>query len=111
MNVSNYPEIGVLGECRYNKVKSKSHVYCSVYGCKSFYSTESSIRFYWIPEADKIKVMWTNKNGSTELIDRRRAWEIQLRMGKETLKKKIRICSKHFVDEDFFPTLPGIILF
>ncbi|KAL4104727.1 hypothetical protein QTP88_020009 [Uroleucon formosanum] len=52
--------------------------------------------------------MWTNKNGSTELIDRRRAWEIQLRMGKETLKKKIRICSKHFVDEDFFPTPPGV---
>jgi len=61
-------------------------VYCSVYGCKNFYSKKSNINFHWFPKADKSKILWKNKNGSKELVDRRRAREIQLRMGKETEK-------------------------
>jgi len=80
-NECKYFQICVLGECRHNTAKSKSHVYCSVYGCKNFYSTESDISFHWFPEANKSKVTWPNKNGSIELVDRKRAWEIQLRMG------------------------------
>lgn len=90
--------------------KSKSNVFCSVFGCKTYYSTDNSISFHWFPEANKSKVQWTNNNGSIELIDKRRAWAIKLRMGKETLKKRIRVCSKHFKDEDFFPAPPGIII-
>lgn len=72
----------------YSPKKFKSHVYGSVFGCKTYYSTDNSISFHWFPESNKSKVQWTNNNGRTELVDKRRAWAIKLRMGKETQKKK-----------------------
>lgn len=88
--------------------KKKSNVYCSVYGCKTFYSSDNSVSFHWFPNEKEGNVPWTNKNGIIEHIDKRRAWAINLKMDKETLKKKLRICSKHFSDDDYFKSSPGI---
>lgn len=56
------------------KKKSKSNVYCSVYGCKTFYLTDNSISFHWFLEANKSKVQWTNQNGYKELLDKYQRW-------------------------------------
>lgn len=68
--------------------KNTCHVNCSVFGCKSIYFTLSDISFHNFPKENESKVMWTNKLGVSELVDRRRMWAINLRMGKETSKKK-----------------------
>lgn len=52
-----------------------------------------------------------NKHGIKELVDRRRMWAINLRMGKDALKKsQVRICSLHFTENDFFSSGINILL-
>ena len=68
----------------------KSNVYCSVYNCNTYYCEDKSVSFHWFPKEKQCTVPWTNKNGIIEYIDRRRAWAINLRMDKKTLKKKIK---------------------
>lgn len=68
--------------------KKKSYVNCSVFGCKSLYSTSSTISFHYFPKENEPKVLWENKFGKKDLVNRRQMWAIKLRMGKETLKKR-----------------------
>jgi len=83
-------------------------VYCNVFGCKTFYTEDKTISFHWFPKENEGVVPWTNKNGIVENIDKRRACAINLKMDKQTLKKRLRICSNHFTDDCFFPLIPGI---
>lgn len=86
----------------------KSNTYCSVYGCSTFYSNVNDISFHSLPKENDKKVSWINKSGTTEMIDRRLAWILKLRMDKSNLKKtQIKICSKHFTKNDFI--LPGML--
>jgi len=86
----------------------KSNTYCSVYGCSTFYNSGSDISFHSLPKANSNKIKWVNKNGTSQMIDRRQAWILRLRMDTVSLKKtQIKICSKHFVKEDFI--LPGML--
>jgi len=89
----------------------KSNVYCSVYNCNTYYCEDKSVSFHWFPKEKQCNVPWTNKNGIIEYIDRRRAWAINLRMDKKTLKKKLKVCSKHFTIEDFYKSTPGLPIF
>lgn len=90
-------------------VSRTSRTYCGVFGCKTFYSTNSSISFHLLPKVNEPKVIWINKLGKEELVDRRQIWAINLKMGKETLKKsQLRVCSLHFTNNDFFAS--GIII-
>lgn len=66
---------------------SKNTMYCSVFGCKSFYLTDKSVSFQWFPKVKASKVLWTNKYVISELIDKQCAWAINLKMTKESLKK------------------------
>lgn len=92
-----------------NPKKSNIHFYCSVDGCDTYYP-EKNVSFHWFPKANKRKVPWVDNNGLEQLIDKRLAWSRQLEMGKETHDKNLRICSKHFLDEDFFSNPLGIII-
>lgn len=91
-------------------MKHKSHVYCMVKGCKTFYSTKRNISFHWFPEANKCKVEVTHNSGFIEIIDKRLSWVKLLDMSNESMEKKLRVCSKHFRDEDFVPGIPGNIM-
>lgn len=91
-----------LGMC----TKKRSKNYCSVFGCKSYYLSDDSIGFHRLPKANKTKILWKNKYGIQELVDRHRIWTTTLRLSKEALRKKnVQVCSKHFTNNDYFP--PG----
>ncbi|KAL5246156.1 hypothetical protein ACI65C_013564 [Semiaphis heraclei] len=80
----------------------KSNTYCSVYGCSTYYNSGSDISFHSLPKENSNKIKWINKNGTSQMIDRRKAWILKLHMDTVNLKKtQIKICSKHFVKEDF----------
>jgi len=83
--------------------QKKSHNFCSVFGCNSRYSTCEGINFHQFPKDNEIKIMWLNKFGVEELVDKRRIWAINLRMDKKTLqKKRLQICSRHFTEDNYF---------
>lgn len=81
-------------------VSRNSRIYCGVYGCKTFYSTNENISFHLFPKENEPKVVWTNKMGKKELSDRRCVWAINLRMGKESLKRH----NYYFTENDFMPS-------
>ncbi|KAF0716557.1 THAP-type domain-containing protein, partial [Aphis craccivora] len=66
----------------------KSHNFCSVFGCNSRYSTCEGISFHQFPKDNEIKIMWLNKLGVEELVDKRRIWAKNLRMDKKLYKKR-----------------------
>lgn len=78
-------------------------------GCNSSYP-EKNISFHWFPKANISKVEFVDNNGLVKCIDKRLAWAMRFKMGKLTHEKNIRICSKHFSDDDFYPNPPGIII-
>lgn len=80
--------------------KSKSKIFCSVFGCNSKACKNPELSFHRIPEAGQIKVNHLNKFGQSELIDRRMLWERVLKMGKE-VTQNMRVCSLHFVEDDY----------
>ncbi|XP_050426264.1 uncharacterized protein LOC126836698 [Adelges cooleyi] len=84
--------------------KKKSNKYCCVFGCNSYYSINTNLSFHQFPNLKEPKVLWKNKIGIEELINRRRMWAIILKLSKKALKKKqLKVCSKHFNECDFFP--------
>lgn len=68
-------------------VSRNSRIYCGVFGCNTFYSTNENISFHLLPNEYDPKVLWINKMGKEELDNRRCVWAMNLRFGKETLKK------------------------
>jgi len=91
-------------------VQKKSNNYCSVFGCNAYYWSDKSISFHQLPNRNEPKILQKNNFGIQELGDRRRMWEIVLKLSKKSLtKKRIQICSKHFTANDFFP--PGKLFF
>ncbi|KAI4455551.1 thap domain protein [Holotrichia oblita] len=87
-----------------NMNKRGSHVNCCVYGCHSMKGKNRHLSFHSFPKKDTGCVYITNKFGIQEKVDRKKAWEIKLLMGKRT-STFMRVCSLHFNKDDFF--LPG----
>lgn len=80
----------------------KSHTFWSEFGCNSKYSSFEGISFHQFPRENE-KIVWKNKLGVEELVDRKRIWDTKIRMCKETLqKKKLQVCSKHFTEDNYF---------
>lgn len=84
--------------------KSKSNVYCSVFGCSSRARRNPELRFHTFPDFKKNFVKIVNKNGSEEMVDRRKRWEYVLKMGKKVTSNML-VCSLHFKKEDYM--IPG----
>lgn len=85
------------------QIIKKSHNFCSVFGCSSKYSSYESISFHQFPKENEKPIIWKNKFGIEEKVNRRRIWAINLRMGKETLlKKRLQVCSRHFTEDNYF---------
>lgn len=82
--------------------KSKSKVFCCVYGCSSKASQPSGLSFHLFPQAGYSTVKLLNKFGQPESVDTRKAWEYKLRMSKPA-SKFMRVCSLHFTASDYFP--------
>lgn len=81
--------------------KSKYNTNCCVYGCHSRKSADRTIHFHAFPEkASAIRVKITNALGQEEEVDKRKAWEMALLMGKP-VTKFMRVCSKHFKSDDY----------
>ncbi|KAI4455392.1 thap domain protein [Holotrichia oblita] len=85
--------------------KRGSHVNCCVYGCHSMKGKNRHLSFHSFPKKDTGCVYITNKFGIQEKVDRKKAWEIKLLMGKRT-STFMRVCSLHFNKDDFF--LPDV---
>lgn len=74
---------------------------CSVYGCHSRKMIDRSVHFHSFPDKNSgIRVQIVNASGATEVIDKRKAWERVLLMGKP-VSKYMRVCSRHFTNEDY----------
>jgi len=83
---------------------TKSKIFCSVQGCNSTYQKFSDISFHIFPKVDEKRVPWINEFGEKEMVDRKKAWELALKMVKPP-SQYMRVCSLHFKKSDF--TLPG----
>ncbi|KYN23423.1 hypothetical protein ALC57_04297 [Trachymyrmex cornetzi] len=83
-----------------SKNKISNHEYCCVYGCKSRASNNREISFHKFPEKGKCTVEVTNKFGTIEKIDKRKAWIMATRTG-EAVTSRMRICSLHFSASDY----------
>lgn len=81
--------------------KPKYNTNCCVYGCHSRKGSDRRIHFHAFPDKNSgIKVKLTNALGQIEEVDKRKAWEKVLLMGKP-VSKFMRVCSKHFTSEDY----------
>lgn len=85
--------------------KRGSHVNCCVYGCHNMKGRDKHLSFHSFPKENAGDVYITNEFGVQEKVDRRKAWEIKLLMGKRTTTF-MRVCSLHFNRDDFI--LPDI---
>ena len=83
--------------------KSKSKICCCVYGCTSKANRDSKIRFFHFPRKKSSFVKIVNKFGDEEVIDRLDAWIRALKTGKK-ITSSMRVCSLHFIEEEFIPT-------
>ncbi|KAF0715385.1 Ribonucleoside-diphosphate reductase [Aphis craccivora] len=63
-------------------VRKKSNNHCSVYGCNTYYFSDKSISFHQLPNRNEPKILHKNNFGIEELVDRRRIWEIVLKLTK-----------------------------
>lgn len=88
--------------------KKKSKIYCSVYGCHSYYGSPGVKAFHKFPPQDLPIVTIINKYGVEEKVGRLTAWKKKLKMGKKE-SKHMRICSKHFSDSSYIPHYKGIL--
>lgn len=81
--------------------KSINNTNCSVYGCHSKKGVNRDIHFHYFPKKQSgITVKIRNALGVEQLVDKRKAWEQVLLMGKK-VTKSMRVCSKHFKKEDY----------
>ncbi|KAJ8910757.1 hypothetical protein NQ315_009062 [Exocentrus adspersus] len=81
--------------------KQRYNTICCVYGCHSRKGKDRSIHFHAFPNKNSgIKVKIINAMDQEENIDKRKAWEKVLLMGKP-VSKYMRVCSKHFTSEDY----------
>lgn len=81
--------------------KRKYNTNCCVYGCHSRKGADRTIHFHAFPEKESgIVVKMTNTLGQEEKVDKRKAWERVLLMGKP-VTQYMRVCSKHFKTEDY----------
>ncbi|XP_071571572.1 uncharacterized protein [Temnothorax nylanderi] len=83
-----------------SKRKISNHEYCCVYGCKSRASNNREISFHKFPEKGKCTVEVTNKFGTIEKVDKRKAWIMATRTG-EAVTSRMKVCSLHFSASDY----------
>lgn len=74
--------------------------YCCVPGCKSWKKRSPEITFHKIPKEGQIKVRVENNLGLQELVDRRKVWIHNLKIGKD-VSPYMKVCSVHFMQTDF----------
>ncbi|KAJ8951983.1 hypothetical protein NQ318_010728 [Aromia moschata] len=75
--------------------------YCCVPRCSSWNKRDPQLTFHIFLAQGKHQVSLINKFGQKERIDRRKAWILNLRIGKP-VSKIMRVCSLHFAEEDYF---------
>lgn len=99
--------MGNSGKSKISEVKIKLPIYCCVKNCKSSSNDKNkNICFHHFPKEKERKVAWLNRNEVVEFVDRRRAWAINLRINKRTLRKTPIVCSRHFKDDDYIILSP-----
>ncbi|KAG5883265.1 hypothetical protein JTB14_024240 [Gonioctena quinquepunctata] len=80
---------------------SRSNRYCSVPQC-SFGEKKSNINFHAFPQAgDEYRVWVEGTLGSKVLMDRQKAWQLKLKLGKP-VTRNMKVCSLDFIDDDYF---------
>ncbi|XP_018577567.1 uncharacterized protein LOC108915900 [Anoplophora glabripennis] len=84
-----------------DKKKKMSNYYCSVHGCSAWSKKNQELSFHLFPPAGRNKIHWTTKSGNRELIDVRKAWILNLKIGK-SVSKYMCVCSRHFKEHDYF---------
>ncbi|KAF2905605.1 hypothetical protein ILUMI_00582 [Ignelater luminosus] len=73
---------------------------CCVVGCHSRASRNMYVSFHSFPKEGERRMPSIHKDGTTELIDKKKAWVKLIRTGKE-VTKTMGICSLHFKREDY----------
>lgn len=98
----------VLKNVRQRRTSSKSNVNCCVDGCNSVNRKNCELNFHSFPAVDQ-KVNICDKSGVQKEVNRRTLWESTLRLGKP-VSKYMRVCSKHFKDDDYLTPNVGNFL-
>ena len=81
--------------------KTKHNTNYCVYKCHVRKQKDRNIHFHYFPKKNSgIMVKIINSFGAEELIDKRKAWEKVLLMGKP-VTDSMRVCSTHFKKEDY----------
>lgn len=81
-------------------VKRVNNTYCSVFGCSSKKSKDSSIHFHQFPKKNAQLVNITTVNGVVQRVDKRSAWETVLKYSKP-VSQYMLVCSLHFTPNDY----------
>lgn len=82
-------------------IPRRSRVFCSVFGCSSR-ACMADISFHCFPHKSK-EIYTENGFGKVEKVKLRNKWIYAIKMGKP-VTPSMRVCSKHFKDEDYFVT-------
>lgn len=85
--------------------KKIANINCCVYGCHTKKGRDRELSFHRFPQEKAGYVYITNKFGNQEKVDRKKAWELKLLMGKP-ITPFMRVCSLHFEKNDYI--LPGV---
>lgn len=75
--------------------------YCCVPHCNSWAKKNPEISFHTFPKEGLSKVFVETKLGIKELVDRRKVWIKALKIGK-IVSDHMRVCSLHFLENDYF---------
>lgn len=95
---------------RFSPHKNRSNVCCCVYNCKSVAKKDETVRFHCLPAKGSFKVEIVNKFSEKELVDKNFAWTKILKLqNTKNLSKNARVCSLHFLEEDY--EFAGIFIF
>lgn len=77
---------------RFSPRKTKSKIYCCVYGCNSKACNDPEVRFHFFPKLNQTFVKVKNIVGKFGKADVRKIWQSTLKIGKN-LTKYMQICS------------------
>mgnify|MGYP005985088185 FL=1 len=96
----------VLKSVHSRRKSSKSNVNCCVYKCNSVNKKNPELSFHKFPPLGQ-KVRHTSGIGEVTLTDRRKLWELNLKMGK-SVTPYMYVCSRHFTSADYITPDEGI---
>jgi hypothetical protein len=93
---------------------SNNNQNCCVYACKSVRKKNPDLMYHTFPNLGQ-NINIKDRFGQLQVQDRRKLWEIKLKMGKK-VTQSMKVCSLHFSEDDYeqsgsYTTIKYIIVY